>query len=187
MPSWVRRAGRLVVRPQARADLLHEWRRRRAGEPPLDPRAVGRVLVLCHGNICRSPFAARLLGARVPRLDVRSAGLEAVEGRGAEPAARRTASAFGVELAAHAAHRLASADVDWADLILGMEAHHAAAVRRAWPAAAARTHLLGDFLGAPPFRIEDPWGQGDAVFRATFERIAEAVERLAERLAETAA
>jgi protein-tyrosine phosphatase len=184
MPSWARRAGRLVLRPEARDDLLHEWRRRRAGEPPVDPAAVGRVLVICHGNLCRSPFAERLLAARVPALAVRSAGLHAVAGRPAEPAARRIAAAFGVDLEGHAAHRLDRADVHWADLILGMEGHHAAAVRRGWPEARPKAHLLGDFLASPPYRIEDPWGREDAVFRATFERIAGAVERLAARLAE---
>jgi protein-tyrosine phosphatase len=183
----MRSAGRLVLHPEARADALHEWRRRRRGEPRLEAGTIRRVLVLCHGNICRSPFAAQLLAARLPRLDVRSAGLAAVEGRPAEPAARQVAAVFGVDLGAHAARPLDAGQVDWADLILGMEGHHAAAVRRAWPSAGPKTHLLGDFLAAPPFRIEDPWGLDDAVFRATFERIADAVERLALRLAETSA
>lgn len=183
MTSFLRSAGRLVLSPQARADALHEWRRRRSGEPGLEPGSVQRVLVICHGNICRSPFAARLLASRAPRLEVRSAGLEAIEGRPVEAAALRIAPAFGVDLAGHAAHRVAASDVDWSDLILGMEGHHRAAVRRAWPAGARKTHLLGDFLEAPPYRIDDPWGRSDDAFRATFERIERAVERLASRIA----
>jgi protein-tyrosine phosphatase len=183
LKRWARSAGRLVLSPEARADALHEWRRRRRGEPALAP-GIGRVVVICHGNICRSPFAAKLLAARAPRLEVRSAGLAAVEGRPAEPAARRLAASFGVDLERHAAHRLEGRDVEWADLILGMEGHHRAAVRSAWPGAARRTHLLGDFLSEAPHRIDDPWGCEDDVFRATFERIDRAVARLTERLAD---
>jgi protein-tyrosine phosphatase len=182
IPAWVRGAGRIALSPRARSDALHEWRRRSRGEPALEPGAVARVLVICHGNICRSPFAGRLLAARSPHLDVRSAGLEAVEGRPAEDAARRIALAFGVDLAGHAAHRMNAGDAAWADLILGMEGHHVAGVLRAWPGGRGKTFLLGDFLAEPPFRIDDPWGREDAFFRTTFARIDEAVARLAARL-----
>lgn len=138
--------------------------------------------MICHGNICRSPFAERLLAARGAGLEVRSAGLEAVEGRAAEHAARRVAASFGIDLDGHAAHRMGEQDVAWADLILAMEGHHVEAVRRAWPLGEGKTRLLGDFLPRPPHRIEDPWGLGDDVFAATFARIREAVDRLADRL-----
>jgi protein-tyrosine phosphatase len=140
------------------------------------------VLVICHGNICRSPFAGRLLAARTLGLEVRSAGLEAVEGRLAEEAACRAALAFGVDLADHRAHRMNEADAGWADVILGMEGHHVARVHREWPTARRKTFLLGDFLPRPPFRIDDPWGREDAFFQLTFDRIGLAIDRLAERL-----
>jgi protein-tyrosine phosphatase len=184
IPSWLLGAGRIALSPRARSDALHEWRRRSRGEPVLEGADIRRVLVICHGNICRSPFAGRLLALRTPHLEVRSAGLEAVQGRPAEDAARRAALAFGVELADHRAHRMAADDAAWADLILGMEGHHVAGVHRAWPIGKGKTFLLGDFLAQPPFRIDDPWGREDEFFRTTFERIGDAVERLAERLAE---
>lgn len=185
LPAWVRGAGRLALSARARSDALHEWRRRSRGAPALEPAAVRRVLVLCHGNICRSPFAGHLLAARVPHLDVRSAGLEALEGRAAEDAACRIALAFGVDLAGHRAHRMDAPDVGWADLILGMEGHHVAGVERAWPPARGKTFLLGDFLPDAPYRIDDPWGRDDAVFQHTFERIELAVDCLAARLPDT--
>lgn len=186
-PRWARRAGRLVLSPTARQDTLHEWRRRRRGEPGLPPGPLRRAVVICHGNICRSPFAGLLLAAATPGLEVRTAGLHATEGKPPEPGAVRAAGAFGVDLAGHAAHRLGDADVDWADLVLGMEGHHVASVARRWPGAATKARLLGDFLPDPPFRIEDPYGRDDAFFDATFARIARAVERLAARVAQARA
>jgi len=182
VPSWIRSAGRIALSPRARSDALHEWRRRSRGEPELDAAAIRRVLVICHGNICRSPFAGRLLAARTPDLEVRSAGLEAVEGRPAEDAALRAALAFGVDLAGHSAHRMNAEDAAWADLILGMEGHHIAGVERAWPIGKGKTFSLGDFLERPPHRIDDPWGREDAFFQLTFDRIGRATDRLAERL-----
>lgn len=181
IPRWVRRAGRLALDRDARADALHEWRRRQHGEPAL-PSGVRKVVVVCHGNICRSPFAGALLARERPELDVRSAGFAATPGKPAEPAAVRAAQRFGIELGSHGAHRLAAADVAWADLLVGMEGHHALRIVGLGSDAAPRVRLLGDFLSAPPFAIGDPWGRSDEVFGATFERMAVAVRRLAERI-----
>jgi protein-tyrosine-phosphatase len=43
-----------------------------------------------------------------------------------------------------------------------------------------KTRLLGDFLSVPHHRVEDPWGYSDEVYAMTFERIASAVQRLAQ-------
>jgi protein-tyrosine phosphatase len=183
VPRWARRSGGLLLSANRRVNALHEWRRRRSGEPAVDGQRIQRVLVICHGNICRSPFAGNLLARERPGLEVRSAGLEAREGKPAEEGARRVARRFEIDLEDHGAHLVDGADVEWADLILGMEGHHTATLCRRWPAGAGKTFLLGDFLPAPPHRIDDPWGREDAVFIETFEIIRLAVERLAARLA----
>ena len=45
------------------------------------------ILVVCVGNICRSPTAERLLQRYHPELKVESAGLGALVGKGADPTA----------------------------------------------------------------------------------------------------
>jgi protein-tyrosine phosphatase len=178
VPKWMKRVGRIALSSDARQNALHEWSRNRRGEPQLPPGAIERVLVLCHGNICRSPFAAALLASRRPELQVRSAGFFAKEGSPAEEEARRAARAFGIDLETHAARPIAERDLEWADLILGMEGHHAARIARHWPANLPRTRLIGDYLFESPYAIADPWGQSDEFFRLTFTRISEAVTRL---------
>jgi len=118
-------------------------------------------------------------------MEVRSAGLEAREGKPAQPGALRVAPTFGVDLADHAAHRMEREDVEWADLVLGMEGWHLTEVIRRWPEGVGKVHLLGDFLDAGPFRIEDPYGEEDAVFERVFARISESVEALSRVLDET--
>jgi len=179
---WARSARQLAVSAEARQDALYEWRRRRSGEPPLPDATIRRVLVVCHGNICRSPFAAALISRRRRDVEVRSAGLAAGEGAAIHEGALRAARSFGVDLGRHRAQLLEEGDVSWAELILAMEGHQAAQVAKRWPSSAPRIRLLGDFLPGPPFRIGDPFGQSDAVFTAAFERIEFAVEQLIGRL-----
>lgn len=190
MPRAVSRslfdALRLLRSPQGRHELAHEWRRGRAGEPALPPRPIGRVLVVCHGNICRSPFAAAYLAKRIPGLEVRSSGLAAGDAAPADPTAVRLAARQGLDLTPHRSRPLAPEDLCEPDLVLVMEAAQAAAFRARAPALAERVYLLGDFLAAPPFVIEDPWSCSEAVFERVFAQIAAALDRLTLRLTDRA-
>ena len=179
----VRRAARIVAERDARADARHEWQRRLGGEPAL-PRDIRHVTIVCHGNICRSPFAAALLAQQCGELAVRSAGFAATDGKPAEPAAVRAAARFGIALQSHGARRLCAEDVAWSDVVIAMQGHHVARITALGARSAPAVRLLGDVLPSPPFAIDDPWGRSDEVFDATFERIAAAVKQLAARIAE---
>jgi protein-tyrosine phosphatase len=174
--------GRLLRSRNARLALVHDWRRQLAGEPALPERRIGCVLVLCHGNICRSPFAAAYLAERSPDLEVRSSGLAAGEAAPADPTAVRVAARYGHDLSQHRSRPLGPEDLELPDLVLVMEASQAAAFRGHAPALAERVHLLGDFLATRPFGIPDPWGCSEAVFDRTFAQIAAALDRLMQRL-----
>ncbi|HVH18406.1 MAG TPA: low molecular weight protein-tyrosine-phosphatase, partial [Myxococcota bacterium] len=139
-------------------------------------------LVLCHGNICRSPFAAALLPARLPNLEVRSAGLQAADGDPADATAASCAQRRGISLAAHRSARVDAESLAWADLILVMQGAHVAEIASRWPQHRARVRLLGDFLAGPPYLLPDPWGREEQIFEQVFTRVAEAVERLALRI-----
>ena len=164
-----------------RENARYEVARLLAGEPAL-PAAVERVVVICQGNICRSPFAAALLARALPELEIRSAGLAASGGDPAEPGAIRVATEHGLDLRGHRSTRMDAALADWAQLILGMEGHHVYGVARRWPEAQGKTRIVGDFAARVPRLIPDPWGLPDEVFRDTFGRIAAAVDGLAGRL-----
>lgn len=170
-----------LVRVSERERVLHDWRRRRSGEPVL-PARVHSVAFVCKGNLCRSPFAAALLARACPTLRVTSYGLDAALDHPAEEAGRSLARAYGLDLDGHRTRRLDDEVVRSTDLLLVMEAWQARAIESRWPAAQARVRLLGDFLPAPPFGIEDPWGQPEPVWRNVFQRIEASIARLIERL-----
>lgn len=178
----LRAVARAIVRPDARADARHEWARRlrRAARPV--PDDVRSVLVICHGNICRSPYAAALLQRALPDLAIASAGLAAADGDPADPAARRTASRRGVCLEGHRSQRITPADLRSADLVLGMEGRHVAAALALVPERGARIRMLGEFLPDAPYTIVDPWGRDEGTFDRVFDRIELAAKELARAL-----
>jgi len=126
------------------------------------PRRVSRVLVLCKGNICRSPFAAELLKKRATdrniRLDIRSAGLDTTPGHDAYPLAKTVSREYGVGLDHHRTTPITMDMVSWADLVLVMETAHVVDLCRMSSAARAKTFLLGHFASRATTDIGDPYG-----------------------------
>lgn len=129
-----------------------------------------RILVVCVGNICRSPIAEVMLRHHLPGVDVTSAGLHAMVGKPMAAAARAVLEARGYHPGQHAARQLEVDMLHAADLILVMEQAHAQTITRQAPQAVGRTFLLGKWQGAR--EVPDPYGQQ----RAVFERAGELIE-----------
>lgn len=82
------------------------------------------ILVVCMGNICRSPIAERILQKKLPGHRVSSAGINALAGKDADFQAIKTALKHGVVVAGHTARQLTPEMCNAADLILVMEPAH---------------------------------------------------------------
>ncbi|MDP9295838.1 MAG: low molecular weight phosphatase family protein [Actinomycetota bacterium] len=110
------------------------------------------ILVVCTGNICRSPIAEgvlraefrRRLGERAP--EVISAGTAGWEGSPAVPESVDAAAERGADISDHVAHRLGSTDIGRADLIVGMSSEHREDVIRSAPGAAPKTFTLKELV-----------------------------------------
>lgn len=142
-----------------------------------------RILVVCTGNICRSPVAAAMLQSHKPRLTVVSAGLGALVGHPADAQAGRLAEADGLDLAAHRARQLDGDMLSESDLVLVMTEGQRQAVVKRWPEARGKTMLMGKWLdrSAPP-DIPDPYRKSPEAFAHVHRMLQEASRLWAERL-----
>src|SRR3546814_20536419 len=82
---------------------------------------MNRILLVCIGNICRSPVAEALLKQQFPDKTVSSAGLAALVGHPADNTAQEIANQDGLDLSAHRARQIKQTMFNAADPILVME------------------------------------------------------------------
>ena len=142
---------------------------------------MDNILVVCVGNICRSPVGERILAEKVPRLDVRSAGIGAMVGSKADQLASDVAANRGVSLEGHVARQFTSQMGEDSDLILVMEDGHRREIGRRAP------HLLGrimlfDHWGSRA-GIPDPYQKSREYHEFVFDLISEASESWSKYLA----
>ena len=124
-----------------------------------------RVLVLCTGNICRSPVAEAMLAAKLCEVKgvlVTSAGVAAPIGVAPDPKALQSAVELGYEVSPQKRSRqVSTSDLEAASVILVMENDHKQYIRRRSPINANKTFLLGQWTCG---QIGDPIGQSMGVF-----------------------
>lgn len=162
--------------------LLHPFRRRKALDALRRRPRPRMLLVVCHGNICRSPFAAALLRRALgPRgVRVESAGFVGPD-RAAPPNAVVVAARRGVDLSDHRSRLLTADVVGAADLLVVMEAQQGRAVCDRFGRWPRDVIVLGDLDPGPieTRTIQDPIEQGPDVFEASYARIERCVRQLA--------
>lgn len=142
-----------------------------------------KILIVCIGNICRSPTAEHLLGAAlVPHgIQVSSAGLAAMRDHPLEPTAGQLLLEHGYVPQAHKARQLDACAVSEADLILVMEQRHIDGVLKLAPEARGKVFLLGKWQHDR--EISDPYRQGKPAFVQAYALIEQAAQAWAQRLA----
>ncbi|WP_162524289.1 low molecular weight protein-tyrosine-phosphatase [Halobellus captivus] len=159
---------------------VRENRRRAAVNRLTDSRTI---LFLCHGNVCRSPFAERYarnqLAARgIDTLDVRSAGSAELCDPRSPLTARRTAEQYDVDLTDHRATSETAREVDEADLLLVMDYRNYHHYLNQYPEATGKLFLLRIFDGGNEIQVPDPHGYGNSVFESVYADIAASVTSL---------
>jgi protein-tyrosine phosphatase len=129
---------------------------------------MASILVVCTGNVCRSPMAEGFLRAGLERRfgraapSVASAGTGGWEGSRAMAESIEAAAERGVDIASHRGRELRTGELGAADLILAMAHDHRSAILVGAPEVAPKTFTLKEFvrlveaLDPPPDPTEDP-------------------------------
>jgi len=139
------------------------------------------VLFVCHGNICRSPYAAGVARKLLPAgVAVESAGFIGPD-RPSPPEAIAVAGERGLDLAPHRSQLITADHLRNSDVVIVMDSrqrHRLVSLQRAL---SARVVLLGDLDPDAITRrtVLDPVEQPAEVFRLCYDRIDRCVRALA--------
>lgn len=142
------------------------------------------ILVVCTGNICRSPYGEYKLRSELPCLSIASAGVAVktsrLQNRPADSSTISVANEFGVDVSRHKARQLTQEMVDEHDLILCMEPDQLEIVCDSFKEARHKSFLFGHWVGLG--KIDDPYQQGEHAFREAFSNINRATHAWVKRL-----
>ena len=143
---------------------------------------IRHILVVCVGNICRSPMAEALLKSALRgqnRMTVESAGLGALVGHPASDYSIELMNEMGIDIKDHRARQIHPDMVREADLVLVMEAGHKRAIDDADATARGKVYRLCEWQDRD---IDDPYRQPRAAFADALEDIEEGVASWVEKI-----
>jgi protein-tyrosine-phosphatase len=126
------------------------------------------ILVVCTGNLCRSPMAEAFLGDLLRKQGkdamymVRSAGTWTHDGLSVSALAVQAMAEKGLDIAGHRSHLVSPQDVEKAALIITMGDEHKEALLAEFPGARDRTFLLSELAGEK-HDISDPYGSDSLI------------------------
>ncbi|MDC9819010.1 protein tyrosine phosphatase [Pectobacterium polonicum] len=138
------------------------------------------ILVVCVGNICRSPTGERLLKQALPAKKIASAGLGALVGKPADGMATEVASDHHLSLEGHEAQQLTSTLCRQYDLILVMEKGHIDGVSRVAPEVRGKTMLFGHWLNQQ--EIADPYRKSREAFEFVYSQLEQSAQKWVQAL-----
>jgi len=141
--------------------------------------SIRNILIVCIGNICRSPMAEGLVKAALPDRQVASAGLGALIGHGADPIACALMKERGLSIDAHRAQQLQSDMCRRADLILVMDGGQRREIEQRYSFTLGRVFRLCERSGQD---VPDPYRAGDSAFRTSFALIESGVQQWVQRI-----
>ena len=138
------------------------------------------ILVVCTGNICRSPLAERLLRKKLPNKKIDSAGVGALVDNPADKSAINVADKHGLSLENHKGVQFNASLARKYDIILVMEKIHLEQVSSIAPEARGKTMLLGHWDNKR--EIPDPYKKSEEAFDSVFILIDKACQSWADKL-----
>ena len=152
--------------------VLHRRRHVAALERLEREQRPRKILVVCYGNVCRSPYLQAVLQRALPDLEVMSAGFYGSD-RPVPEASLTLSARRGFDLSRFRSRPLTQATVSSAELVIVMDSNQASQMARMFRANPARIVIAGDL--DPRFEvrraIRDPWNQSADVFESSFNRL----------------
>jgi len=146
------------------------------------------VLIVCTGNICRSPLAViimkRDLEKKAPGISyiISSAGTGAWEGKSASEGAYLVAIENSLDVSDHRANLLTRELIDRSDVVFTMARHHRLRVQEL--GGEGKVFLLGEYAGlsGDEAEVADPYGGDITVYRETYQELETVIGLVVDRM-----
>ncbi len=139
--------------------------------------SFNNILVVCVGNICRSPIAAAILKDHYPQKHIDSAGLSAVVGNPADPKALEvmtaSSAAINSNMNEHIAKQITESLTVKADIILTMSTSQSKWIEDQWPHCRGKTFRIGHWIDKD---VADPYGHSESAFETAKQDIIDSLD-----------
>ncbi|AWT48290.1 protein tyrosine phosphatase [Psychrobacter sp. YP14] len=141
--------------------------------------AFENILVVCVGNICRSPMAEALLKQRFPDKNIDSAGVGALVGHGADPAAIEIMQQQNIDITGHVAKQIDETLALKYELILTMSDGQTKWIEERFPFCRGKTFKLGHWRDKD---ISDPYKHEMSAFITAYQDIISSIDEWQDKL-----
>lgn len=151
--------------------LSYWWVKFFLRKPRINVANPRRILFVCEGNICRSPFAAEYLKKIRPDLEAVSAGLQSEAMKLSPGYAVEAARTFGVDLNTHTSQFILDKDILKFDVIFIMDVSNYVKIKTLLPHYRKKLFFLN-----PEKEIRDPFGKDLDYFKDCYREIARVID-----------
>ncbi len=148
-----------------------------------------KILMVCLGNICRSPLAEGILKAKLPNttaVTVDSAGTAAYHlGKTPDPRSIAIARTHGIDITQLRGRQFEVKDFDDFDLIYAMDTSnfkHIIALSRTDEDRLKVNLILNELTPGEDLSVPDPYYGGDQGFKNVYDMLDKACDRILEKL-----
>lgn len=152
--------------------LLHSHRHRAIRRRLSQARCPETILVVCHGNICRSPYLQAVLQRALPRIRITSGGFVG-RGRPVPLVALAVSSQQDIDLSRFRSQPVTRENAVRADWVIVMDLDQARHLARAFRVPMSRIVVAGDLdpATARTRGIRDPFREATQVYEESFRRL----------------
>lgn len=133
---------------------------------------IHNILIVCVGNICRSPMGEYFFKQVHPELNISSAGISGMIGYPADEKAILCMDRLNIDMRSHIARKLGSEHLKQADLILVMSMRQQKHIEQTWPFSKGKVFRLGHWRNTD---IADPYQHDQQFFDNTCRLIQDCV------------